>query len=97
MKQLGTIESKMKGMKEEISKITAVGSSGAGLVEVELNGDYQVLRFTINPVIIDKNEKNTMEVLIQSAFNDATQKIKGLIEEYTVRELQKSGIGGLKN
>ena len=97
MKQLGTRESRMKGMKEEISKITADGSSGAGLVEVTLNGDYQVLKFSINPVIIEKSEKDTMEVLIQSAFNDASQKIRKLTEEYTIRELQKSGIGGARN
>ena len=84
-------------MKEEISKITADGSSGAVLVEVTLNGDYQVLKFSINPVIIEKSEKDTMEVLIQSAFNDASQKIRKLTEEYTIRELQKSGIGGARN
>ena len=97
MKQLGSLESRMKAMKEEISKITAEGSSGAGLVSVTLNGEYQVQKFSINPVIIEKSEKDTMEVLIQSAFNDASQKIKKISEEFMMRELQNSGLGGVKN
>ncbi len=96
MKQLGSLESKMKGMKEEISKITAEGSSGAGLVTVILNGEYQVQKFSINPVIIEKSEKDTMEVLIQSAFNDAAQKIRKITEELMMRELQNSGLAGLR-
>ena len=38
-----------------------------------------------------------MEVLIQSAFNDASQKIKKISEEFMMRELQNSGLGGVKN
>ena len=92
MKQLGSIEGQMKSMKEEISKLTATGSSGAGLVEVTLNGDYQIISMKINPVIIDKNEQDTLEVLIQSAFNDATAKLKNNIEDYTKRKIAQSGL-----
>ena len=94
MKQLGSIEGQMKVMKEEISKLTATGSSGAGLVEVTLNGDYQILSMHINPVIIEKSEQDTLEVLIQSAFNDATAKLKNNIEEYGKRKLAASGLAG---
>ncbi len=92
MKNLGLVEEKMMEMKAEISKLTAEGSSGAGLVRVILNGDYHVQKISINPVIIDKKEQDMMEVLIQSAFNDAAYKIKQLAEDYARREIRKSGI-----
>lgn len=96
MKQLGSIESQMKAMKEDLAKLTSTGSSGAGLVEVTVNGEYKVVNLSINPVIIDKNEHDTLEVLIQSAFNDATQKLKDIIEDYTRRKLAQAGIGDKK-
>lgn len=95
MKQLGSIEGQMKQMKEEMSKLTSTGSAGAGLVEVTINGDFQVQKISINEIMIDKNEKDTLEVLIQSAFNDATQKMKSIIEDATRRKLQQAGLGNI--
>ena len=92
MKQLGSLESQMKQMKEEMSKFTATGSAGAGLVEVTVNGDFLVQKIEINPVMIDKEEKGTLEVLIQSAFNDAINKLRVIIEEETRRKLQSAGL-----
>lgn len=82
----------MKQMKEEMSKLTSTGSAGAGLVEITINGDFIVQKIDINPVMIDKNEKDTLEVLIQSAFNDATVKMKAIIEDATRRRLQAAGV-----
>lgn len=87
MKQLAQIEKMMKLMKSDLPKMTAVGSSGAGLVEVTINGDMQVQELHINPVIIEKDQKDMMEVLIQSAFNDAIQKIKANMEDAVKRSI----------
>ena len=87
MKQLAQIEKMMKSMKADLPKMTAVGSSGAGLVEVTINGDMQVQELHINPVIIEKDQKDMMEVLIQSAFNDAIQKIKANMEDAVKRSI----------
>ena len=35
---MGSLQSQMKTIKEEIAKITATGSAGAGLVEATVNG-----------------------------------------------------------
>lgn len=71
---MGSLESQMKNMKEEMSRISVTGSAGAGLVQVTINGEYQVQSISISDTII--NDKSTIEVLVSSAFNDATGKIK---------------------
>lgn len=92
MKKMGTIEAQMKTIKESLSKLTATGSAGAGMVEVSINGEYQVLSVNVAEIIIDKNEKDMLQVMIASAFNDASNKMKLMIEEFTKREAAKLGI-----
>lgn len=92
LKQMGTIETQMKTIKEQLSLLKATGSSGAGLVEVSINGDYHVERIDINPVMLNPDDKSTLEVLLVSAFNDATEKMKSNIEDYTRQKLSSMGI-----
>ena len=82
----------MKKMKEEMSRITATGYSGAGMVEISINGEYQVLSVNINEVMLDKESKETLEVLLLSAFNDASNKIKAATEEYAKRQASMMGL-----
>ena len=89
---MGTIESKMKSVKDEIEKLTATGSAGAGLVEVTMNGNFKILSINISDIVIDKNEKNTLEVLITSAVNDAGDKIRREVEAYTKRQAEAIGL-----
>ena len=92
LKQMGTIETQMKTIKEQLSLLKATGSSGAGLVEVSINVDYHVERIEINPVMLNPDDKSTLEVLLVSAFNDATEKMKSNIEDYTRQKLSSMGI-----
>jgi DNA-binding protein YbaB len=62
------------------------------MVEVSINGEYQVLSVNVAEIIIDKNEKEMLQVMIASAFNDASNKMKLMIEEFTKREAAKLGI-----
>ena len=89
---MGNLEAQMKKMKEEISKITATGYSGAGMVEVKLNGDYQVLSLDINEAMLDKENKGTLEVLLISAFNDAANKVKAATEEFAKGQASLLGL-----
>lgn len=92
MKKMGTIEAQMKTIKESLAKLTATGSAGAGMVEVTINGEYQVISVNVSEIIIDKNEKEMLQVMIASAFNDASNKMRQIIEDYTKREAAKLGI-----
>jgi DNA-binding YbaB/EbfC family protein len=82
-------------MQEEIlQKMEALrveGSSGGGIVNVQMNGTKKVLRVRITPEAMKESDVEMLQDLIQAAFNDALRKVddslKGIVGGFT---------GGLK-
>ncbi len=83
----------MNKMKEGLKTLEAKGSAGAGLVEVTLNGEYQVISIHIDPSIITEGDSSTMETLLLSAFNDSSKKMKEKIEEFSRSAILSGGLG----
>ena len=94
MKQMGTLEAQMKNIKSQLSGITATGNAGAGMVEVTVNGDHKVVSININDIMLSPENKNMIETLVTSAFNDATDKLNIAVEDFSKRQLQNLGLGG---
>ena len=94
MKQMGTLEAQMKNIKSQLSGITATGNAGAGMVEVTVNGEHKVVSISINDIMLSPENKNMIETLVTSAFNDATDKLKIAVEDFSKRQLQNLGLGG---
>ena len=94
MKQLGTLEAQMKNIKSQLSGITATGNAGAGMVEVTVNGEHKVVSISINDIMLSPENKNMIETLVTSAFNDATDKLNIAVEDFSKRQLQNLGLGG---
>ena len=93
LKQMGSLNAQMEQVKGEMNKLTATGSAGAGMVEISINGLYQVLKVTISPDMLQfSKDTSTLEVLIASAFNDASGKIKQSLEDLTKSKLAGFGI-----
>ena len=91
MKTMGSLQSQMKTIKEEVAKITATGSAGAGLVEATVNGEFTLLSIKICDSAMAMNDKNALEVLIVSAVNDANEKVKAETANYTTELMTKLG------
>ena len=94
MKQMGTLEAQMKNIKSQLSGITATGNAGAGMVEVTVNGEHKVVSISINDIMLSPENKNMIETLVTSAFNDATDKLNIAVEDFSKRKLQNLGLGG---
>ena len=94
MKQMGTLEAQMKNIKSQLSGITATGNAGAGIVEVTVNGEHKVVSISINDIMLSPENKNMIETLVTSAFNDATDKLNIAVEDFSKRQLQNLGLGG---
>jgi nucleoid-associated protein EbfC len=47
------------------------GTAGGGMVEVEANGLGEILRLTIDPQLIERQEKDMIEDLVPAAINQA--------------------------
>ena len=94
MKQMGTLEAQMKNIKSQLSGITATGNAGAGMVEVTVNGEHKVVSISINDIMLSPENKNMIETLVTSAFNDATYKLNIAVEDFSKRQIQNLGLGG---
>lgn len=78
MRQAQEMGGKMQAAKEKLKTMRVTGSAGGGMVEVEMNGAGQMLRLTIEPELVEKNEREMLEDLIPAAVNEAIQKSKQL-------------------
>jgi nucleoid-associated protein EbfC len=85
MKQAQQMQSKMQEMQSKLEALEMIGESGAGLVQVTLNGKSDLKRLKIDPKIIDPGDAEMLEDLILAAHRDAKSKIEAAAAD----EMQK--------
>lgn len=68
-------QKKAKELEEKSSNLSFTAKSGGGLVSVTVNGKFEVLDITIDDSLLE--DKESMQILLMSAFNDA---IKSAVE-----------------
>src|SRR6202000_2929533 len=90
MKQAAQLQSKMQAMQDELSQVEVEGSSGGGLVNVRISGKMEVKAVKIDPSLIKAEEREVLEDLLVTAFNDARRKA-----ETSMQEKMQSLAGGL--
>jgi DNA-binding YbaB/EbfC family protein len=78
VKQAQELGGKMKALQDELKTKRATGSSGGGLVEVEVNGLGEALAVRIDPALVAKGDREMIEDLLPGAINAAQQKAKEL-------------------
>ncbi len=76
LKQAQSMGSRMKEMNGQLSAMRAVGNAGGGLIEVEVNGLGEMLRISIDPSLLEKQDLELIEDLVPAATNAALQKAK---------------------
>jgi DNA-binding YbaB/EbfC family protein len=72
------MRSKMQSLGEELKAKRVSGTSGGGLIEVEVNGLKEVLSVRIDPSLIEKQDREMIEDLLPAAFNAAAKKAEEL-------------------
>lgn len=75
MEQAQQMEKELKKAEAEMKAAEFEGSASNGLVTVTLNGEYKIQRISIDPEILNPDDKEMIEELIQIAVNDAVDKI----------------------
>lgn len=91
MKQAQEMQSKMTQLQEELQRSEHIGTSGGGLVNVTLNGKFEMRSLKIDPSIFNSDDADMVEDLIVAAFNDAKRKV----DEFNKNEMAKL-TGGLQ-
>jgi DNA-binding YbaB/EbfC family protein len=79
LKNAQKLQEQMGSFQEKLGAITATGSSGGGMVEVDLNGRLELLAVRISPEVVDPAEVQMLQDLIIAAFTAAMEKVKEAI------------------
>src|ERR1700722_14087616 len=91
MKNLPKIREEMDKLQGAISRITAEGDAGAGMVKAKVNGHLEVLRCEISDELMKLNDREMLEDLVRAAINQAIKKAKQNVTEETGK--MASGLG----
>lgn len=75
-KQAQKLQSQMMQAQEELAKKTFEGTAGGNMVKVVCNGAGDVQSVSLNPEVVDPQDKEMLEDLIVAAFKNAQEKIK---------------------
>jgi hypothetical protein len=78
IKQAQQMGGKLQQINEELKTRRAEGSSGGGMIQVEVNGLGEVLSCRIDPSLITAGDRELIEDLLPAALNQALAKSKQL-------------------
>ena len=76
LKQAQEMQSRMAKIQEELAGKTVQGSAGGGMVQVTVNGQFQLTAVQIEPAVINAAEKQMLEDLVLAAVNDGMRKAR---------------------
>ncbi len=88
MKQAQEMQDRLQ---RELSETEVEATAGGGMVTVAMNGQKQILRMTIDPDVVSKDDVEMLQDLIVAAVNDAQRKV-----DETVAGKMGGMMGGLK-
>ena len=91
LKQAQEMQARMAKIQEELGQKTVEGSAGGGMVQVTVNGQFNLVAVKIEPSVINSSEKEMLEDLVLAAVNDGMRKARELASS----EMSKL-TGGLK-
>ena len=78
MKQLQQAQERIQS---EIATMVVEASAGGGMVKVELDGQKQLRRLTIDPEVVSKDDVEMLQDLVVAAVNEASRKVDEAIQE----------------
>jgi DNA-binding YbaB/EbfC family protein len=81
MKQAQQMQTKMAEMQAKLSELEVTGASGGGMLQVTLNGKFELKGIKIDKTLVDPEDVEVLEDLIIAAFNDAKGKAESAMQE----------------
>jgi nucleoid-associated protein EbfC len=81
MGKLKEMQAEMERARQRLDEITITAESGGGMVVVTANANRKILKITVDPEIMDRNDKEIMEDLIAAAVNKAMDAAENVARE----------------
>ncbi len=91
MRQAKKIEKAVEQAKAQLGDLEVEAEAGSGLVQVRMNGRFEIRRITIDPKAFDPAGKEMLEDLLAAAVNAALEKARKLSDE-----TMEKATGGLR-
>jgi DNA-binding YbaB/EbfC family protein len=79
LKNAQKIQEQMSGFQSKLETLKITGSSGGGLVEIDINGKMEMLDVRIAPETLEEKDAEMLQDLIMAAFSDGLGKVKEAI------------------
>jgi DNA-binding YbaB/EbfC family protein len=81
LKQAQQFQTKIAKLQEELEDRTVEASAGGGMVKVVVNGRQELVSITLEPEVINSDDKEMLQDLILAAINDGLSKAKEMVNE----------------
>ena len=93
LKQAQEMQGRIAKIQDELGQKTVEGSAGGGMVQVTINGQFNLTAVKVEPSVINPTEKEMLEDLIAAAVNDGMRKARDMVST----EMSKitGGLSGL--
>ncbi len=76
LKDMDAIKKNLGNVQAELAQLSATGSSGGNIVNVTLNGKFEMTGLHLDPLCVDPRDIKMLEDLIVAAHHDAMSKIQ---------------------
>ncbi len=81
MKQAQAMQQKMQDVQAELDTVEVEGAAGGGMVKLTMTAKGQIKAVSIDPSLLNPDEKEIVEDLIVAAVNDARVKAERTMQE----------------
>ena len=79
LKNAQMLQEQMGSFQEKLAALNATGSAGGGMVEIDLNGKFEVTSVRIAPEVVASGDTEMLQDLVMAAFSNGTEKIQDAI------------------
>lgn len=76
MKNLGGLQNQLKEAQEKLGALRATGSSGGNMVQVTLNGKFELVDIKLDPICVDNRDVGMLQDLIVAAHHAAVENMQ---------------------
>ena len=76
MKNLGGLRNQLKEAQEKLGALRATGSSGGNMVQVTLNGKFELMDIKLDPICVDNRDVGMLQDLIVAAHHAAMENMQ---------------------
>ncbi len=80
---MNDLQTQMKQMQDKLKDITVSGSSGGGMVQIEMNGAMDITKLTIDPIVLEEKDVEMLQDLLRAAVNSLLSNWRDRVKQET--------------